>query len=100
MAKKIIQARNCHECGFEAIDDCENEKIHRSSRETQLLCSVCVRNPEKKTLTTNWRADFFHEQWRLDSKGQPGFDDPELDLRAHELLQTLHLIVMEKEVSA
>jgi len=94
LAKKRKEARTCHDCGLEAIDDCEGEKRHIPSDETLLPCSCCVRNPEKHRLKTLWRADFYSETWTRESDKTPVIEDP--NPHECELLRTLHLIINEE----
>jgi hypothetical protein len=93
MPKKSFKERTCHDCGLEAIDLCEESRKHFPAEEFKLPCNCCVRNPLK--MKTLWRADFYHEQWRLDANKNPCFDDADIDPRAHELLRTMHLIMLE-----
>lgn len=88
MAKR--KELSCHDCGLEAVDDCESKPfVHRSSRPERTPCVYCIRNPEK----VGW-YDFFHEQWTVNSEGTPIFDDT--DPHGVTLLRTLRGIVQRE----
>lgn len=93
MPKNEKEARTCHDCGLEALEECEANFGHFPADETLLPCSCCVRNPKKQK--TLWRADFWDKQWMRDSEKTPILEGP---TTPHEktLLETLHLIVVEQ----
>jgi hypothetical protein len=88
LPEKRNERKSCHDCGLEDFEACETENKHRGTDNPP--CRFCVRNPEK----VGW-YDFYNEQWTLDTKGNPIFDD----LTPHNvtLLKTLHGII-QKEI--
>jgi hypothetical protein len=94
MLRKRKEAKTCHECGLEALEECESNFGHMPSDESLLPCSCCTRNPKLISLLTSWRSDFFSEQWTRDSDRTAIIETP----TPHEvdLLRTLHLIVTEQ----
>ena len=88
MPEKKKEVKSCHDCGLEAIDDCETEKRHIPYDETLPPCRFCVRNSAKplRAVTT----DFYDEMWILESDKTPIIEDP--DPHERELLRYLHEI--------
>ena len=66
---------NCHDCGAEAIDECETIKAHIPAYPTLLPCRICLRNPE----SVGW-YDMFSENWTFimlgGGKVEPLMEDP------------------------
>jgi len=96
MPKNRKEAKNCHDCGLEALDECESGFGHIPSDEAQLPCSVCLRNPKKKV--GHFREDFHSEQWTVESNGTAIFEDP--TPHEMELLKSLRLIATEVQAKS
>jgi|GEM_PF-5141256 len=96
MPENRKEPKNCHECGLEAIDDCETRNVHIPADENSGPCLYCVRNPERHKLKTLWRADFFDEQWTRDAQKNPIIEDT---TTPHErfLLRCLHGLMRGEE---
>ena len=64
----------CHDCGLEAIDECEGyaKPQHTPSIPDKLPCRYCERNPEVDEEV----LDFYSETWTLDSDKTPFIEDP------------------------
>ena len=66
---------NCHNCGAEAIDECETIKAHIPAYPTSLPCRICLRNPE----SVGW-YDMYSENWTFimlgGGKAEPLIEDP------------------------
>jgi hypothetical protein len=91
MPKTQKEPKSCHDCGCEAIDNCESEKKHIPFDETLPPCLYCTRNVTERD--GNVRADFYDETWTLDSDRSPIIEDP--DPTEQKLLRTLHILVNE-----
>lgn len=100
MPENKKELKNCHECGLEAIDDCETRNIHIPADENSAPCCYCVRNLERHKLKKVWGAprvrgrrysepDFFDEQWTRDAQKKPIIEDTPTP-RERTLLQCLH----------
>lgn len=100
MPENEKELKNCHECGLEAIDDCETQNIHIPADENSAPCCHCIRNTQRHKPKKVWGAhhlqgrpysepDFFDEQWTRDSQKNPIIEDI---TTPHErfLLQYLH----------
>jgi len=61
-----MEKLNCHECGLESADDCEQGR-HIPAIDALEPCSSCVRNPRMK--------DLWDERWCLDENGQPMIEE-------------------------
>jgi len=77
----------CHNCGLEAIDECETGQGHFPFDESALPCRYCKRNPKPQRVVT----DFYSETWTLLSDKTPTIEDP--DPHEQQLLRFLHEIV-------
>jgi hypothetical protein len=89
LTEKRKEPKSCHDCGLEAIDECESEKQHIPFDENLAPCLYCVRNVTERDAPV--RADFYNEQWTLDVDRSPILEDP--DPTEQKLLRTLHIIV-------
>jgi len=58
---------NCHDCGLESFDDCEDNGKHVPANPKRFPCVWCTRNPELDDLP---RLDWYNEAWVLDSKNR------------------------------
>jgi len=76
--KREKEPKTCHDCGLEAIDECESGKGHIPFDEHRAPCKFCERNYGTEDIMT----DFYSENWTLDDKGKPMFDDPTMRDRA------------------
>jgi hypothetical protein len=65
------QPKTCHNCGLEAIDDCDNNGQHIPSDGERAPCKFCERNLTSETIA----SDFWNENWILDANGNAKFDD-------------------------
>jgi hypothetical protein len=83
------EAKSCHQCGLEAIDDCETENKHIPFSETLPPCRFCVRN--RKRPKVSMIADFWDEMWTLDTDKTPIIEDS--DPHDQNLLKLLHDII-------
>jgi hypothetical protein len=90
MPEKRKETRNCHDCGLEAFDSCEESLEHIPFDESLPPCKYCLRNPnpakDAKMLT-----DFWDEMWFLESDKSPALEDPNKAQRI--LLELLHGVV-------
>ena len=89
MPKTQKQDKSCHDCGCEAIDNCESENKHLPFDETLPPCLYCVRNVTERT--ANVRADFYNSMWTLDVDRSPILEDA--TPQEQKLLKTLHIIM-------
>jgi len=96
MPKNRKEAKNCHDCGLEAIDECESGKGHIPADETLLPCVYCVRNLTERE--TPMRFDFWDEQWTRLADRTPIIENP--DPVEQNLLRTLHNFVNGGKINA
>ena len=93
MLEKRKEAQNCHLCGLENFDACEDGSVHKPALEkNELPCASCARNPD----VIGGRFDFYDEQWTREFTAKNGLgkcfiEDP--DPQEQELLRNLHKIV-------
>lgn len=66
------QPKTCHDCGLEAIDECEGDRQHLPFDEDKAPCKYCERNLKSENIA----SDFFSENWILNANQKPIFDDP------------------------
>lgn len=84
-----IFSKTCHDCGLEAIDNCETENVHIPFDESKFPCLVCQRNSKTKI---NF-ADFFSENWCLDENNDAIIEDPnKRDLKLLRLLRDIEIL--------
>jgi hypothetical protein len=65
------QPKTCHDCGLEAIDECETGQGHFPYDQNAPPCKFCERNFKTENIVT----DFYSENWTLASDKTPMFDD-------------------------
>jgi hypothetical protein len=82
-----MSRKTCHDCGLEAVDDCEVHNKHIPFDEQKIPCRFCKRNPKPERPVT----DFYSETWTLLSDGTPTIEDP--DPHEQTLLKFLHEVV-------
>jgi hypothetical protein len=95
MPEKRKEAKTCHACGLESLDDCETDFRHIPSDENLAPCKYCVRNP-KPSKDAKMCTDFHDEMWILESDKTPTIEDA--DPIQQVLLKLLHGIVNVEEV--
>jgi hypothetical protein len=90
MPEKRKEVKTRHDCGLEALDDCESDFRHIPSDETLPPCKYCLRNtnPAKNS---KMLGDFWDEMWILESDKTPTIENP--DPIEQSLLKLLHGIV-------
>lgn len=88
MAEKQKEPKNCHQCGLEAIDECQSENKHIPYGENLAPCKFCFRNANGPKVSAV--ADFYDEMWTLDTDRTPIIEDPDShDQTLLELLQKM-----------
>jgi hypothetical protein len=89
MPKIKKEPKTCHDCGLEAIDECEMHEGHVPYNEILPPCVFCTRNTSERNIQV--RTDFYREQWTLDAYRSPILEDatPQ-DVR---LLKLLHILI-------
>jgi len=96
---------SCHNCGAEAIDDCETSKLCQPAYPTNLPCRICINNSK----TAGW-YNMFSENWTFEMLGEgkvePLIEDPTkqeqklLDIIASVVVkECCYLKSLEKEVN-
>ena len=99
---KSRKKQTCHDCGAEAIDECEGAKevhrpaIHLSAYPTLLPCRICLRNPE----SVGW-YDMFSENWTFTMLGGGKVESLIEDPTKHEqkLLDVVERVVVKECLS-
>jgi hypothetical protein len=86
LAEKQKELKSCHQCGLEAIDDCESWNKHIPYGENLAPCKFCVRNCQR--IKIPWVMDFYDKMWTLDTDRTPIIEDP--DRHERNLLLLLH----------
>jgi hypothetical protein len=85
-----LKILNCHNCGAEAVDECEGytKPMHIPAYPKVLPCKICIRNPE----AAGW-WDMYSENWTFmisHGKVEPMMDDAtEHDQKLLDIVQAL-----------
>ena len=83
------EAKTCHQCGVEAIDECQSENKHMPFDENLAPCKFCVRNHNRPKVSVI--ADFYDEMWTLDVDRTPIIEDV-TSPHQQSILKILHAI--------
>ena len=93
---KSRKKQTCHDCGAEAIDECETIKAHIPAYPTSLPCRICLRNPE----SVGW-YDMFSKNWTFimlgEGKVEPLIEDP--TNREKRMLDVVQRVVVKECLS-